>query len=283
MPPELMPPIARPAASGRNLYVLATSGRISFSRKRAYWSERVSYSKLRFDRASSANLPGVDEDADRDGHLLLVDQVVEDDRRAELAFLFDVAPAVLEDHDAGGPCGRTGPGRKPSSRARAGEDLAGPGRSSPCPWGRSCCSVESGPSLYSSAAGADQAGARRQSTIRDCDGRTWRDSRLEWIGKEGRTGIDPARKVTRMVGPGSRPGSRIPSVSPDEGALAGTGRPTPWGRVRRSGYLDFVDEQGKLGPGSRRPSRALRGESAREDVGRLIGSGKERLIIDDGW
>ncbi len=50
MPPELMPQIARPAASVRSLYCLPTSGRISFSRKRAYWSESVSYSKLRLER-----------------------------------------------------------------------------------------------------------------------------------------------------------------------------------------------------------------------------------------
>src|SRR5262245_54048898 len=53
MPPLLMPQMARPAASLRRLYDLATSGSISFSRKRAYWSDRVSYSKLRLARGFS--------------------------------------------------------------------------------------------------------------------------------------------------------------------------------------------------------------------------------------
>ncbi len=59
MPPELMPPIARPAASGRRLYFFATSGKISFSRKRTYWSDSVSYSKLRLLRALPPCSPGI--------------------------------------------------------------------------------------------------------------------------------------------------------------------------------------------------------------------------------
>ena len=95
MPPLLIPAIARPSASWRSLNVFSTSGRISSSRNRAYWSESVSYSKLRFD-GLLGDRARVDEDADRDRHLLLVDQVVEDGRHEVL-----VAPAVLEDHDAG--------------------------------------------------------------------------------------------------------------------------------------------------------------------------------------
>src|SRR4051812_34376163 len=59
MPPELAPQIARPAGSARNFTDFATSGRISCSRNRAYWSEGVSYSKLRFVRQSFSSLPGV--------------------------------------------------------------------------------------------------------------------------------------------------------------------------------------------------------------------------------
>src|SRR5690349_2581413 len=58
IPPELIPQIARPAASDRNFTVFPTSGRISFSRKLAYWLESVSYSKLRFDRPLLAGLAG---------------------------------------------------------------------------------------------------------------------------------------------------------------------------------------------------------------------------------
>src|SRR5262245_47163230 len=59
MPPELLPQMARPAASVRSFTDFATSGRISDSRKRAYWSEGVSYSKLRLVRQSFSSLPGV--------------------------------------------------------------------------------------------------------------------------------------------------------------------------------------------------------------------------------
>src|SRR5688572_25233729 len=64
IPPELMPQMARPAASDRSFTVFPTSGRISFSRNLAYWSERVSYSKLRLDRAfplgsAGGNAPGL--------------------------------------------------------------------------------------------------------------------------------------------------------------------------------------------------------------------------------
>ena len=45
--------------------------------------------------------PGVDEDSDGDGHLAGVDQVVEDHRGAELAFLVHIPLAVLEDHHRG--------------------------------------------------------------------------------------------------------------------------------------------------------------------------------------
>src|SRR5437764_811326 len=48
MPPDEMPQIARLAESFRKWYFLATSGRISSLRKRAYWSDIESYSKLRF-------------------------------------------------------------------------------------------------------------------------------------------------------------------------------------------------------------------------------------------
>src|SRR4051794_26201149 len=51
MPPELIPQIARPEASLRSFTLFPTSGRISFSRKLAYWLESESYSKLRFDRS----------------------------------------------------------------------------------------------------------------------------------------------------------------------------------------------------------------------------------------
>ena len=47
MPPEEMPQIARHSGSSVSLYFLPTSGRISSSRNRAYWSLSVSYSKLR--------------------------------------------------------------------------------------------------------------------------------------------------------------------------------------------------------------------------------------------
>lgn len=47
MPPLLMPPIPREAGSLRKGMVLLISGMISLSKKRAYWSETVSYSKLR--------------------------------------------------------------------------------------------------------------------------------------------------------------------------------------------------------------------------------------------
>jgi hypothetical protein len=48
MPPLLIPQIARCSGSSLSLYCLPTSGRISSSRNRAYWSLSVSYSKLRF-------------------------------------------------------------------------------------------------------------------------------------------------------------------------------------------------------------------------------------------
>ena len=69
MPPLLIPAMARPAASWRSFTVFSTSGRISSRRNRAYWSDRVSYSKLRFDlaRLEGARL---DEDADCDRHLV---------------------------------------------------------------------------------------------------------------------------------------------------------------------------------------------------------------------
>ena len=57
MPPLLAPEIARLAASWRSFTVFSTSGRISSSRKRAYWSDSVSYSKLRF-APPSARMPG---------------------------------------------------------------------------------------------------------------------------------------------------------------------------------------------------------------------------------
>ena len=59
IPPLLIPATARPAGSWRSLRfcVFSTSGRISSRRNRAYWSESVSYSKLRFDRPLS-NVPG---------------------------------------------------------------------------------------------------------------------------------------------------------------------------------------------------------------------------------
>ena len=47
IPPLLIPQIARPSGSSVILYSLPTSGRISSSRNRAYWSLSVSYSKLR--------------------------------------------------------------------------------------------------------------------------------------------------------------------------------------------------------------------------------------------
>ena len=60
MPPLLIPAMALPAGSRRSLTFIAfsVSGRISPRRNRAYWSERVSYSKLRFDRPLS-NTPGL--------------------------------------------------------------------------------------------------------------------------------------------------------------------------------------------------------------------------------
>src|SRR5438067_3131826 len=64
MPPELEPEIARSLGSFERLRVFPTSGRISSRRNRAYWSERVSYSKLRFDPGfapsfSGGNVPGL--------------------------------------------------------------------------------------------------------------------------------------------------------------------------------------------------------------------------------
>src|SRR5947209_7982076 len=49
IPPELLPAMQRPSGSLVRLYFLPTSGRISSSRKRAYASLSVSYSKLLFD------------------------------------------------------------------------------------------------------------------------------------------------------------------------------------------------------------------------------------------
>ena len=47
-------------------------------------------------------LPGIQEDSNRDGHLLLVDQVVEDDRHPELAIDLCVIATVVKDHQARG-------------------------------------------------------------------------------------------------------------------------------------------------------------------------------------
>ena len=58
MPPLLTPAMARPAGSWRSVTVFSTSGRISSSRKRAYVSESVSYSTLRFGRAVSEHGQG---------------------------------------------------------------------------------------------------------------------------------------------------------------------------------------------------------------------------------
>ena len=44
----------------------------------------------------------IDEDSDRDRHLALVNQIVEDDRNTKLAMLIDVTSAVLKHHHAGG-------------------------------------------------------------------------------------------------------------------------------------------------------------------------------------
>src|SRR5262249_20911650 len=48
----------------------------------------------------------VDEDANRDWHLSLVNQIVEDDRYSKLTILVDVVLTVLEDHDVGRLVGR---------------------------------------------------------------------------------------------------------------------------------------------------------------------------------
>ena len=99
MPPLLVPAIARLAASWRSFTVFSTSGRISSSRNRAYWSDSVSYSKLRLARPPS-NDAGLNEDADGDRHVPLGDQVVEDGRD-----VLARAGAVLEDHHRGGRLG----------------------------------------------------------------------------------------------------------------------------------------------------------------------------------
>ena len=63
---------------------------------------------------------GIDHDRDGDRHLLLRDQVVEDDRHAKAAVPILKAAAVLKDHDAGGlRRRRTASGHRPRHRARS--------------------------------------------------------------------------------------------------------------------------------------------------------------------
>ena len=121
----------RPSGLSVSLYFLPTSGSISSSRNRAYVSPSVSYSTLRLRRGvglpSAASwrlavlgreVARADEDADRDRHLLLVDQVVEYGRRV-------VLDAVLADENAGRLAAVVLGGHvDPVVADRAGEDLA---------------------------------------------------------------------------------------------------------------------------------------------------------------
>ncbi len=69
---------------------------------------------------------GVNEDADGDGHLAFVDEVVEYGGGAEVALEVDVGGAVLEDHDAGGVGGVVlGGDVDPVVAGGAGVDFAG--------------------------------------------------------------------------------------------------------------------------------------------------------------
>jgi len=105
MPPLLIPQRALPAGSLRTLYFFSISGRISFSRKVAYWSEGVSYSKLRLLRPFSLGLedgtvPGFKKHANGYGHFFFVYKVVKYNGGTELALLVSIAASILKYHNS---------------------------------------------------------------------------------------------------------------------------------------------------------------------------------------
>ena len=124
MPPELMPPIARSSGLSVSFTFLPTSGRISLTRKSAYCGVSESYSKLRLLRGGLSgfgrrNHARVDEDADRHRHFVLVDQVVEHDRHAEVSSWRRRSCRHLERPSRRpASCRRIAWARRPSSRAR---------------------------------------------------------------------------------------------------------------------------------------------------------------------
>jgi hypothetical protein len=48
--------------------------------------------------ASRRKYSGIDEDADRNGHFALVDEIVEDDRGSRVTCFIDESPSILKDH-----------------------------------------------------------------------------------------------------------------------------------------------------------------------------------------
>ena len=98
MPPLLMPADrAARRRRGAGCTVFSTSGRISSSRNRAYWSESVSYSKLRFGAGLSAKTPGLMKMPIVTGISPLAIRLSKTVGHVTPS----VAAAVLEDHDAG--------------------------------------------------------------------------------------------------------------------------------------------------------------------------------------